>query len=93
VIEDEIFTGSWRCFIFQRDGVAAFGQLQSRAGLGHGFAEHGAAGKRFPPWQPSVAVNWTIRQTEIVRNARFICIFYFSVSLICAKLGSTKDCL
>jgi hypothetical protein len=51
----------------------------------------GAAGRRFPRRQPSVAVNLTIRQTEIVRNTRFFCIFYFSVQLICAKDGATKD--
>jgi hypothetical protein len=51
----------------------------------------GAAGKRFP-WRPSsVAVNLTIRQTEIIRYTSFICIFYFSVPLICAKDNATKD--
>jgi hypothetical protein len=78
-------------FIFQRGGVVAFGQLQSRAGLEQGFTGHGAAGKRFPRRQPSVTMNLTIRQTEIVRNARFFCIFSFSVQLICAKDRATKD--
>jgi hypothetical protein len=84
-------------FIFQRGEVAAFGRLQSRADLGQGFAENGSAGRRIlrdsPAWQPSVAMNLTIRRTEIFRNTRFSYIFYFSVQLICATLRLTKDCL
>src|ERR1017187_4569037 len=51
-------------------------------GLGSGFRRGWQA---IPPRPSSVAVNFTIRQTEIVRNTRFFCIFCFSVPLICAK--------
>jgi hypothetical protein len=89
----EQISGDFFQIPFQRGDIAAFGQLQTRAVLEQRLAGHRRGWQAILPPATSVAVNLTIRQTEIVRNTRFFCILCFSVRLIYAKVGATKDCL